>query len=460
MKKYTPKIEFKFLFCSFSRFIFIALSGIFPSLSFSVNDTAKTIYIFDIKEEIAPPAWYHTKKAMENAVEKRADIILINLNTYGGLVDIADSIRTKILNSPIPVYVFIENNAASAGALISIACDSIYMRPGSTIGAATVVSQTGEKVPDKYQSYMRSKMRATAEQTGRNPDIAEAMVDPYKSIPGVTDSGKVVTFTTTEAIKFGFCNGEANSVQEILQHAGLSNYKLISHQEKILDKLIAFLINPMVSGILIMIIIGGIYFEFQAPGIGFPLLAAILGAVLYFMPLYIEGLAEHWEILIFISGLVLIALEIFVIPGFGVAGISGIILTVAGLALSLIGNVGFDFEPVSGDSVVKSLFTVIISTLVSLSLSIYLGIKFFNTSFFRKFVLETTQERGFTEMLSSENSLVGKTGISKTILRPSGKIEIEGEIRDATADSGFIEKGEKVIVVKFESAQLFVRKAE
>ncbi|UCG28001.1 MAG: nodulation protein NfeD, partial [Bacteroidales bacterium] len=158
------------------------------------NETEKTlVYKFEIREQIAAPVWRTTLKSFDEAHRLQADYLLIHMNTYGGLLDAADSIRTKIINSRIPVLVFIDNNAASAGALISIACDSIYMRPGSSIGAATVVNASGEVVPDKYQSFMRSTMRATAESHGkdtvisgtdttlvwhRDPRIAEAMVDP------------------------------------------------------------------------------------------------------------------------------------------------------------------------------------------------------------------------------------------------------------------------------------------
>src|SRR5210317_890839 len=138
-------------------------------LAFGQNDSidkTTVIYKFDIKEQIAPPVVRTTQRAFAEAKEVGADLILIHMNTYGGLVDAADSIRTRILNSDIPVYVFIDNNAASAGALIAIACDSIYMSPVSSIGAATVVDQTGKPVPDKYQSYMRSWMRSTAEANG------------------------------------------------------------------------------------------------------------------------------------------------------------------------------------------------------------------------------------------------------------------------------------------------------
>lgn len=441
--------------------LFLSVFFFRPIILWAESDSAKLVYVFEIKQEIAPAAARNTKIAIDKAHEAKADIILLRLNTYGGMVDAADSIRIKILDSKIPVYIWIEDNAASAGALISIACDSIYMKPGSTIGAATVVNQTGEVVPDKYQSYMRSKMRATAERTGRNPDIAEAMVDPDKYIPGIVDSGKVLTFTTSEAIKNGFCNAEAVSMEEVMKKAGIGEYRFQFHEETWIDKVISLLINPVVSGILIMLIIGGIYYELQTPGIGFPLIAAIVGAVFYFMPLYLEGLAEHWEILLFIAGLVLIVLEIFVIPGFGVAGVSGIILLMAGLTLSLVGNIGFDFEPVSGDSVVKSLFTVILSCVLSLTLSVFFGMKLLHATFFRKFILETTQEKekGFIGTDLNERLLIGKSGLAHTILRPSGKVQIEGEIYDATAETGFIEKGEKITVIRYEASQLFVRRS-
>ncbi|RLD57241.1 MAG: nodulation protein NfeD, partial [Bacteroidetes bacterium] len=162
-------------------FQLLLLSFLLPVFCIGQTDsTEKTtlVYKFDIKEQIAPPVVRTTQKAFKEAEERGAEIILIHMNTYGGLVDAADSIRTKILNCDIPVYIYIDNNAASAGALIAIACDSIYMAPVASIGAATVVDQSGKPVPDKYQSYMRSWMRATAEATGRDPDIAQAMVDP------------------------------------------------------------------------------------------------------------------------------------------------------------------------------------------------------------------------------------------------------------------------------------------
>ena len=172
------------------------------------------VYVFDLKDEIGPSALRMVQKAFDEAADQRCDVILIRMNTYGGLLDKADSIRTRILHAPVPVLVFIDNNAASAGALIAISCNKIYMRKGSNIGAASVVNQSGELAPDKYQSYMRSMMRATAEARGRNPMIAEGMVDGKTVVPGINKEGQVITLTADEAVKHGFCEGISETTED------------------------------------------------------------------------------------------------------------------------------------------------------------------------------------------------------------------------------------------------------
>jgi membrane-bound serine protease (ClpP class) len=230
------------------------------------------------------------------------------------------------------------------------------MRSSASMGAATVVNETGAAMPDKYQSYMRSTIRATAEAHGkdtivngtdtiykwhRDPHIAEAMVDDRTVIPNLIDSGKTLTFTTEEAMKHGYCEGTAENIEAVLTQAGYAagTYTLQVYEPSTMDSLKGILTNTFLQSILIMLIIGGIYFELQTPGIGFPLAAAVVAAILYFAPLYIDGLAASWEIILFAIGVILIILEIFVIPGFGVAGISGIGLVIFGLTMSMIDNI-------------------------------------------------------------------------------------------------------------------------
>jgi membrane-bound serine protease (ClpP class) len=458
------------------RIIFALICLVFGTQLFAEGvDSLKTkVYTFKIFREIGSTSWIHTQEAFNEAEAMKADVILLHMNTYGGQVVFADSIRTKILNSAIPVHVFIDNNAASAGALISIACDSIYMRPGANIGAATVVNQSGEKMPDKYQSYMRSTIRATAEAHGkdtivtgkdttyvwrRDPHIAEAMVDESIYIENVVDTGKILTFTTLEAIEHGFCEGQANSMEDVLKHLKIYDYEMTTFKPSFYDGLKGFLTSPILQGILILVIIGGIYFELQTPGVGFPLLAAAIAAVLYFSPLYIDGLAANWEIIIFIIGLVLIGLEVFVIPGFGVAGVSGIILVVGGLTLSLLDNDLFDFDGVGFNKLLEALGIVLSGLFGSLLGIIYLSKKLLASSTFgARIALQTEEnvELGYIGVEASLKEFVGREAVACTTLRPSGKITIDDEQYDAVAESGYIEKDTKVKVVRFLHGQLYV----
>jgi membrane-bound serine protease (ClpP class) len=457
---------------------------LFPAVPATRSDTSQAdsgflVYTFAIMDMIAAPTWRITQEAFEEAYALGADLVILHLNTYGGEVSAADSIRTKLLNSRIPVWVFIDDNAASAGALIAIACDSIYMKPGGKIGAATVVNQTGEQVPDKFQSYMRATMRATAEAQGkdtlvtgsdtlmvwrRNPAIAEAMVDPKLYVEGISDTGQVLTFTASEAILNGYCEGMAESLEEVIAKLDIEEYTLKTYTPSSMDKVIGFLINPLVSGVLIMIIIGGIYFELQSPGIGFALGASIVAALLYFAPLYLEGMAENWELIVFIVGIILIMVEIFAIPGFGVAGVAGIIAVITGLTLSLVDNVVFEEPEFTGEGLgllLKSLSLVLVSVLLGLIGSLWATRKLLTSNAFSKLSLRSEQltTEGFIGVDIRQKSLVGETGIAHTVLRPSGMVMIQDKLYDAKSEYGFIERGEAVKVVRYETGQVYVIKA-
>ncbi len=444
----------------FTLLFLLTLAGM-PNVSVVAEPGMKskqsTVYQFDIKEEINPGAARKVSKAMAEALNAKADLVLIHLNTYGGLLDAADSIRTILLNSPIPVYVFINNNAASAGALISIACTRIYMRKGASIGAATVVTENAEALPDKYQSYMRSMMRSTAEARGRDPRIAEAMVDARISVPGVNDSGKVLTLTATEAMQHGYCDGLAENEKEVLQQAGFSNNKIVRFEASWLDNFIGWLMHPAVSGVLIFLMLGGLYYELQHPGIGLPLIVALGAAVLYFAPLYLEGLAQNWEILVALAGLILIALEIFVVPGFGITGISGGILLLFGLMTSLLRNDGFDYSGVSGYAFAESLAIVLTGMAGALALFLFASRVFSESPVFKKMVLATEMNSAFGYSAAIDLPAPGTRGIASTLLRPSGKVKIGDHLYTASSESGFIEAGAEIEVVAVVGGNLVVK---
>lgn len=434
------------------------------------------VYTFPINGDIMPAQQRLVSKCLTEAREQETDLVVIRMNTYGGLVNVADSIRTMILNYPTPIWVYIDNQAASAGALIALAADRIYMHPGGSIGAASVVDQNGQPMPDKFQSFMRATMRATAESHGqvieriengdtirrwwRDPQTAEAMVGRT-----VADSTtvNVLTFTASEAVKNHFSEGTASSLKETLAQGGVETYTLTEYRPTTLDRLLAWLMNPVVQGIFVMMIVGGIYFELQSPGIGFALVVAILGAVLYFAPLYLEGVAQNWELILFIIGLGLLAVEIFVLPGFGIAGVAGIVAVILGLSFAAIDNDLLRHLPTGEITVgwiLQPILVVIIAATAALIGGLLLSKRFLTgtTPLQRKVVLtaEMAPEQGYVSHPQVASELIGKTAEVAAVLRPSGRVIIDGIYYDAIAEEGqFIPRGKQVIITRLEGGVVY-----
>jgi membrane-bound serine protease (ClpP class) len=453
MKAFKGNLRFKYYLLLLVMWLPLYMAG---------DPPAKTkVFVMEIKAEIDPRMNRYVDLALKEADRIGADYVVIEMDTYGGAVTDAKDIVERLLEYEKPLWVFINKDAASAGALISIACDSIYMSPGASIGAATVVTGEGIAAPDKYQSYMRSTMRSTAEAKGRNPKIAEAMVDQNIEIEGITTSGSVITFTTSEAITHGFCEAQVSSIKEILERNKIENYELVRYQLSGTEKVIAFFLNPFISGLLILIIVGGIYFELQTPGVGFPLAAAAFAAILYFVPYYLNGLAANWEIIMFFVGGILLVLEIFVIPGFGVAGILGILFILSSLLLVMVNNDFFDFTFVPADEVFVAAAVTLTGVVGAIVLMIVMGVRFTRSAFFQRIALMGVMKHddGYTSSFQVE-SMLGREGTTYTVLRPSGKILIDGEIYDAVTRGDYIEKGKKVVVIEEEGTSLKVRPVE
>ena len=439
---------------------YLAILLIFLVNTFSFADVNKVLKV-DLKADIDPRTNRLIELALDRAIDEDFDAVIIEMDTYGGAVTDANDIRNRILEFKLPLHVYINTKAISAGALISIACDSIYMAPGANIGAATVVTQDGAAAPDKYQSFMRSIMRSTAESKGRDPKIAEAMVDQNIDLDSISPEGTVLTFTVDEALKNDFCEAKVRSIEEILELNNWENAEVIEYEVTTTDKVISFFLNPVLSGVLILIIVGGIYFELQTPGIGFPIIASIFAAILYFIPYYLTGLAENWEILAFGVGILLLALEVFVIPGFGIAGIAGLVMTIGALLLVMLNNDWFDFTFVPDTQIFYSLASILAGLFGAIIVMFIGGVRLTNSNFFKRVALETSFEtdQGYSSNFKKE-SLLGKKGITHTILRPSGKVLIDDEIYDAYSRGEHIDKDEEVIVVSEEGTSLKVKKAK
>lgn len=433
---------------------FTLFSSLILCIGAFAADSLTVFYRIRLDQNIDPAARRLVTLGLEKAAEADADYILLDLNTYGGAVDAADSIRNAILRCDRPVISFVNMQAASAGALISIACDSIYMKTGSSIGAATVVDQAGNVMPDKYQSFMRGMMRSTAQATGRDPKIAESMVD----------TANVLSLTPTEAIEVGFCEGVCEDEFEVARKvAGSDDFVIRNIEDDIswLDRLIQFLLNPLLQSIFMMMIIGGIFVEIRTPGIGLPLVTAIVGALLYFAPAYLGDLVSYWEILLFVVGLVLIGVEIFVLPGFGVCGILGIIAVVLSLAFAMVDNAElFHWDgSLNLQPILRPIGIVIISASAAIFGSVLLVRKLFATRSFDHIALrqELKADEGFTGVASGLESFVGETVTVFTDLRPSGKVKAaDGRIFEATLRfGGFAEKGTSLTVISAEQGRLY-----
>ena len=426
--------------------------------SLYASDSLSVIYRIRLDSDIDKASQRLVTLGLEKAAEAGADYVMIDLDTYGGAVDVADSIRSAILRYEKPVVAYVNMQAASAGALISIACDSIYMKTGSSIGAATVVDQSGNVMPDKYQSFMRGMMRSTAQANGRDPHIAESM----------TDTANVLSMTPTEAMEVGYCEGIYETIYEVADAVTGGNEFIIKSMDddmSFLDKLIQFLLNPLLQSIFMMMIIGGIFVEIRTPGIGLPLLTAVIGALLYFAPGYLGHLVSYWEILLFVVGLVLIGLEIFVIPGFGVAGITGITAVVVSLAFAMVDNTElFHWDgTINLQPIIQPLGIVIISAAAAVFGSVWLVRKLYSTRSFDHIALrqEMRADEGFTGVAAGLEKLVGEHVTVFTDMRPGGKVKTaDGRIFEATMKfGGFAVKGETLKVTSAEQGRLYCEKA-
>jgi len=406
------------------------------------------------------PLARYIDRALTDATDAGAGIVVFHIDTFGGLVDAADEIRKTILNSELPTVALIDKNAASAGALISYAADKIAMVPGASIGAATVVEGTsGEAAPDKYQSYMRGLMRATAEANGRDPAIAEAMVDETIEVEGVSEAGKVLTLSTSEAVELKVSDAEIASLDALLTLYEVEEADRVEHQLTRAEGLLRFFSSPVVQSILMLMMMGGLYFELQSPGVGFPGMIAAFGAAAFFGPHYLLGLVESWEIVLFVIGVVLIMVEIFVIPGFGFAGISGISAVVVALGFSLIGNVGFQFPsgPAISNAVVTLAATMVLLVITMASLGRILP----KSQRFSHLILEPSldAEAGYTSA-ETHSEWLGKTGTAITDLRPAGTIMIGEKRVDVVTSGEYIAKDTAVEVREVQGMRVVVREVK
>jgi membrane-bound serine protease (ClpP class) len=438
-------------FSSFFIFFVVLISVVFA-------EERKKVYLIDISGDIDLGLAPYVQRIINEAEENKASAIILKVNTFGGRVDAATQIRDAIINSKVLTIAFIDKRAISAGALISISAKKIVMSPGATLGATTVVDQAGAKAYEKYQSYMRSEMRSTAERNGRRPDIAEAMVDErivIKDFPELDDSTKLLTLTTEEAVKVGYCDFVTSDLNDLLSHFNLKDAQIITTEINWAEKVVRFLSNPIISGILIMLGILGLLTEIKTPGWGIAGTIGLISLALFFGTGYILQLANIWEILVFIIGLVLLLIEIFYLPGFGFVGILGIVMMIGSIFFGMIGEF-----PVVSENEISNALIQLAASLVASIIFLFILWKFLpGTPIWGRLVLSTSEDQ--TEGFVSNpdlSHLIGKRGKTISLLRPAGIALIDGKRYDVVSEGDFIKKDEEIEVTEVIGSKIIVKK--
>jgi membrane-bound serine protease (ClpP class) len=408
------------------------------------------------------------ERSIEMAEKDNAKVIIFDIDTFGGRLDAATQIKDAILSAKIPTIAFINRRAISAGALISLSCEKIFMTSGGTIGAATAVDMSGKKGSEKVISYMREEMASTAESRDRNVDIAKGMVDEELSFTHLVingDSievndlegrkeGKLITLTTELALKYKIADGIQETFEELLIVLELEDAEIKITDENWSEAFVRFLTNPVVASLLTTFGFLGILFELQSPGWGIPGSVGLVCLALSLGASYIAKLATMTDMLIILAGVGLLIVEIIIIPGFGIAGIGGIALILWGLYELLLPDipVGAEFETMA----IWGLTIGIIGGIIGLVLLFKLMTK---TVFWQKLTspaVEKTEE-GYSTSVGWEN-LVHAEGVSQTDLRPAGWVIIDGKRIFVVSEGDFIEKDSKVKVLSVDGNRVVVRK--
>jgi len=407
------------------------------------------------------------QRTLEDAESNEATAVIFDINTFGGRVDAATQIKDAILGADIPTIAFINRRAISAGALISLSCERIYMTGGGLIGAATAVDMTGKKGSEKVISFMREEMASTAEKRGRSKKIARGMVDEeltfthlviggdsikVDDIEGRKD-GKLISLTTEQALRYKIADGTAENMEALLDSLGYSSVKTIETAENWSEAIVRFLTNPVVASLLTTFGFLGILFELQSPGWGIPGFVGLACLILSLSASYIAQLATMSDMLFVLTGLALILLEVLVIPGFGIAGLGGIGLMIYGLYLLLLPDVPVG-EEVLGQAM-DGFLIGIVGAIIGLVLLAKLMIK---TKFWEQLTAPDTQkkEEGYSNTPGWE-SLQGETGIADTDLHPSGWVRVKDQRIFVVSEGEFIEEGKEIKILSVDGNRVLVR---
>jgi membrane-bound serine protease (ClpP class) len=403
------------------------------------------VYVIPVEGTIDPALASFVDRIYDEAEDLGAARVILEIDTYGGYIDSAIRIKERVMLSPIPTSSFITKKAISAGALIALSGETIFMAPGTTMGAAE--PRVGEKKADeKVVSMWAQELRAAAETYGRRGDIAAAMADADLEIEGIKPKGKLLTLTQKQALDLKMADYSAGNRQELLKLSNLTGARVVEAQPTSAEKMARFVTSPYVSPILLTIGIAGLILELLTAGWGIAGTVGLISMALYFGGHIIAGFSGWEAVLLFIVGVILMLVEAFIIPGFGVAGIAGLGAMIFSIFLT----------SVSVEQAIISLIIAIIGTVVLIVLSF----KFMKTRrMWNRLILGVRQENkeGYVAPIMNLSELYGAEGVTLTPLRPAGSAEIKGMRVDVVSEGNFITPETKIQVVKIEGTRVVVR---
>ena len=452
--------------------ILLGLGGLAHSGAWATEDGAQ-VFVIEVHGTIDLGLAPYTKRVLSRAEKEGARASILDINTPGGRLDAALQMKNAILDSKIPVIAFVNREAFSAGSLIALAADEIYMAPGAVMGAATPVDQSGEKASEKVVSAVRKDFKSLAELRGRDPQVAEAMVDEDVAIEGLVEEGKLLTLSAEEALRVGYAEGQTADLEGLLAVLDLTGATVIQTSPSAAEHFVRFLTNPILASFLISLGFLGLLFEITSPGFGVPGIAGLAMLGLFFWGHFLAGLAGIEGVALVVVGLTLIGVEVFLIPGFGIAGLLGIAAFFGGLFLSLIG-LGAD----AGDYL-RAVF-ILLGAVGVIAGGIMLLLKFVpQARLFRGLALQTslpagpgTEEQGApsrVDMPTAESGggteaaagpLLGARGVALTDLRPAGVARIDSQRVDVVSEGDFIPPGTPIEVIADEGYRRVVRAIE
>jgi membrane-bound serine protease (ClpP class) len=424
----------------------------------SAQQARPVVYLVPIKGVIDLGLAPFVERSLDEAVVSGAAAVILEIDTFGGRVDAAVLIRDALLRSKVKTVAFINKRAISAGALISLAAEHIVMAEGGTIGAATPVQiglpgAPAQPVEEKTVSYMRKEFRATAEARKRPPSLAEAMVDADVEIPGVIEKGKLLTLTTDEALKHQLAESRADRLDGVLNLLNLENAEVRLAEETWAESLVRVLTHPIVSGVLIAVGTLGILVEIQSPGFGVPGSIGLISMALFLWGHWLVRLAGWEEFILIGIGLILLAIEVFIVPGFGIFGGLGIAALLSGLGLSLVG------AGATWGVILFALGQVLLALLIAIAVALAFLRFAPRLPFGRPLVLETglTAESGYASAPESDRHWLGKRGTAASTLRPAGIAHFDHVRVDVVTEGEFIETGEAIEVIRVDGNRIVVR---